>query len=79
MQIKDALKNRCVTCRHWDGDREWFYKTLNTLESESVEKFLDPQSTWCGDGYCGAIYYQVDAVFGCIFHEKINAGDNGNR
>jgi len=80
---KSTINKRCMTCKHWQGDREKAIEQLNVIEKTAkIHDFLDVENTWCDDGDCRELRLRqylynadsfsetlVDAVFGCVLHK----------
>jgi hypothetical protein len=74
MSTTSTYTGRCVTCRHWGGDRE---KTLHDAE-KSGGKSMDldtgwPESGTCGEGVKWLNYdyehrIEVAGSFGCVYY-----------
>ena len=71
-------RDRCLTCVHWDGDRENVWEMIRTNEAcmgldrgyapmagcQQMFEFIDIEIH--GDAYAEI---EFDASFGCIYHK----------
>jgi len=78
--ILRVLSNRCVTCKHWSGDRD---KDMERFEESPIS--MDIDNGWASNGSCGEQYrwaeidingnatadLTIPASFGCVLHEMI--------
>lgn len=77
----DRLKNRCVTCGYWTGDRDNFIALYKDLGIEERDVFLKLETSWCmQDGDCVCLRLEiysdgteldVPGVFGCVMYSPM--------
>ena len=77
-----TLSNKCVTCRHWTGDKE---KALDDYAEDEISISID--DGWPRDGRCklqykwadieiygdASVHLSVPSGFGCVLHEADEA------
>ena len=75
------LSKRCLTCKHWEGDKK---KVRKEIEQYGLAKMMDIRDGWSSTGDCAERYHwleietneygcvttvDIPASFGCPLHE----------
>jgi hypothetical protein len=78
-EIVAKYKDRCLSCKHWGGNREDAWNQVNFRLST-----MDLETGECPEGECAVIfremfvetpdatYREVSVNFGCILHDSID-------
>lgn len=76
----DIEKGRCISCRHWQGDKDGMRKDIDV--SGPIVMDMEngcPKSGGCAIGYKwlwmiisgnATSYFNVQANFGCVLYEE---------
>lgn len=70
MKIPRELKDRCVNCKYWKGNKELvleFFNDLNDsfyLDADDLARaknnFLNSRESWCNGGVCSELLIELE-------------------